>query len=136
MELESAIDSSVIKFYPFKVGDTLPRVIDWAPMIAEILIDLRDGKSTGFISAKFHNTLVEIIVAVAQEIAQSRVILTGGCFQNRYLLERSVLRLSEAGFKPYWHQRVPTNDGGISLGQIVAATRAAQRMEKREGVAV
>jgi hydrogenase maturation protein HypF len=50
-------------------------------------------------------------------------VLSGGCFQNRYLTERMVQRLREEGFQPYWHQRVPTNDGGIALGQIVAARR-------------
>ncbi|MEQ1645881.1 MAG: hypothetical protein ABL959_20685, partial [Pyrinomonadaceae bacterium] len=49
--------------------------------------------------------------------------LSGGCFQNKYLLERAVSRLNEEGFRPYWHQRVPTNDGGISLGQTIAAAR-------------
>ena len=53
--------------------------------------------------------------------AQRRVVLSGGCFQNRYLTERTVRRLQAEGFQPYWHQRVPPNDGGIALGQIVAA---------------
>jgi hydrogenase maturation protein HypF len=75
------------------------------------------------ISAKFHNALVEGMVSVAQRIGQERVVLSGGCFQNRYLTERAVHQLREAGFRPYWHQRVPPNDGGISLGQIVAALR-------------
>jgi hydrogenase maturation protein HypF len=51
------------------------------------------------------------------------VVLSGGCFQNRYLTERAVRRLSAEGFRPYWHQRVPPNDGGIALGQVVAAQR-------------
>ena len=55
-----------------------------------------------------------------------RVVLSGGCFQNRYLTERTVQRLQAAGFRPYWHQRVPPNDGGIALGQIVAALRKAE----------
>jgi hydrogenase maturation protein HypF len=51
------------------------------------------------------------------------VALSGGCFQNRYLTERTVRRLQAEGFHPYWHQRVPPNDGGIALGQVVAAWR-------------
>ena len=51
------------------------------------------------------------------------MVLSGGCFQNRYLTERAVARLREAGFRPYWHQRIPPNDGGIALGQLVAASR-------------
>ena len=134
IELESVIDPKVTEPYPFEIGVGVPRIIDWAPMIGEMLIDLRRGKSAGFISAKFHNTLADVIVEVARMIAQPKIVLTGGCFQNRYLLERSVLRLSQVGFRPYWHQRVPTNDGGIALGQVVAAARASRRMASTEGV--
>ena len=136
MELESVIDSGVWELYPFEIGNGLPQIIDWAPIIGEILVDLRREKSPGSISAKFHNTLAEVIVEVARTTAQPKVVLTGGCFQNRYLLERSVLRLSQAGFRPYWHQRVPTNDGGIALGQAVAAARVSRRMASTEGAAV
>jgi len=64
------------------------------------------------------------VVAVAKRIGERRVVLGGGCFQNRYLTERIVNRLREEKFSPYWHQRVPPNDGGIALGQVVAALRA------------
>ena len=56
-----------------------------------------------------------------KHVGEQRVVLTGGCFQNRYLTERAVRRLQAEGFQPYWHQRVPPNDGGIALGQVVAA---------------
>ena len=65
-------------------------------------------------------------MAVAKETGQRRVVLSGGCFQNRYLTERTVLRLRKEGFLPYWHQRVPPNDGGIALGQILAALRESK----------
>jgi hydrogenase maturation protein HypF len=95
--------------------------LDWSSMVEAILADLKRGLPIGQISAQFHNALAEAIVSVARQIGQPRVVLSGGCFQNRYLTERSVQRLQEAGFRPYWHQRVPPNDGGISLGQAVAA---------------
>jgi len=136
MELESVIEPEVTEVYPFELSNAVPQIIDWAPMIGEILVDLRRGISPGVISAKFHNSLAEIIVEVGRQVVTPKIVLTGGCFQNRYLLERSVLRLSQAGFRPYWHQRVPTNDGGIALGQVVAAARASRRMETTEGVAV
>jgi len=60
-------------------------------------------------------------VDAAAQIGEKNVVLSGGCFQNRYLTERMVSRLLGAGYRPYWHQRVPPNDGGISLGQITAA---------------
>jgi hydrogenase maturation protein HypF len=94
------------------------------------LFDLQKGDSAGIISAKFHNTLTEIIVAVACKVGEPRVLLTGGCFQNRILIERSVRRLSEAGFQPYWHQRVPPNDGGIALGQTIAAARSSPEVKR------
>jgi hydrogenase maturation protein HypF len=74
-------------------------------------------------AAKFHNALVEAIVSVAARVGEECVLLTGGCFQNRYLIERAIQRLRKAHFSPYWHQRIPPNDGGIALGQIVAASR-------------
>jgi hydrogenase maturation protein HypF len=98
-------------------------VMDWSPMIEAILVDVQQGVSVGIISAKFHNALAEGIVAVAKRTGQNRVVLSGGCFQNRYLTERAVRRLQAEGFRPYWHQRVPPNDGGIALGQVVAALR-------------
>jgi hydrogenase maturation protein HypF len=84
---------------------------------------VRFGVPRGIISAKFHNTLAEAIIAVAERVALEKVVLSGGCFQNRYLTERVVGRLRTRGFQPYWHQRVPPNDGGIALGQLIAVSR-------------
>ena len=140
MELEFAIQPCVCESYSFEIKGCSPSVVDWRPMIEEIVEDARRGQPAGVIAGKFHNALVEIIVAVARHVGQTRVVLTGGCFQNRYLTERSVQRLLEEGFRPYWHQRVPTNDGGIALGQVVDAARAlsrstaANRIETKEEV--
>jgi hydrogenase maturation protein HypF len=127
MELEFAIQPCVGEAYSFEIKSTSPSVVDWRPMLEQIVEDVRCGLTAGVISAKFHNALVEIIVAVARHVGQTRVVLTGGCFQNRYLTERSVQRLLEAGFRPYWHQLVPTNDGGIALGQMIDAARNLPR---------
>ncbi|MDD2706809.1 MAG: carbamoyltransferase HypF [Verrucomicrobiae bacterium] len=97
------------------------RLIDWAPMVREMVEDVRNRMATGEVAAKFHNALVETIVAMARVAGEPRVVMSGGCFQNRYLTERAVRRLREEGFRPYWHQRIPPNDGGIALGQLVAA---------------
>ena len=96
-------------------------IIDWEPMIDAILDDITTDVSLPDISVKFHNTLVEMAVAAAKQVGETKVALSGGCFQNKYLTERMVQRLSEEEFRPYWHQRVPPNDGGIALGQVVAA---------------
>ena len=95
--------------------------IDWEPMIRGILQDCRRSVPAGVIAARFHNTIAAMAVAVAGEIGEKRIALSGGCFQNKYLTERVVSELKERGFQPYWHQRIPTNDGGISAGQIAAA---------------
>jgi hydrogenase maturation protein HypF len=96
-------------------------IVDWSTLVQDILADLKRKLPVGLISAKFHNTLAEIIVATARRVGQSQVALSGGCFQNRYLTERVAVRLEQEGFRPYWHQRIPPNDGGIALGQIIAA---------------
>jgi hydrogenase maturation protein HypF len=94
--------------------------IDWAPLVRAVVDDTRSGCATGIIAARFHNAMVEAMVGVARQAGFERVVLSGGCFQNRYLLERAVGRLGAEGFRPCWPQRVPPNDGGISLGQVVA----------------
>jgi hydrogenase maturation protein HypF len=93
---------------------------DWSLLIRSILADKNGGVSVAEISAKFHNALAEVVVEAAKKFGQPRVALSGGCFQNRYLTERIVTRLRAENFQPYWHQRVPTNDGGIALGQVFA----------------
>jgi hydrogenase maturation protein HypF len=106
-------------------------VLDWSPMIEAILSDVQKGVAIGRISAKFHNALAEAVVTVAKKTGERRVVLSGGCFQNRYLTERTVRRLQAEGFQPYWHQRVPPNDGGIALGQVVAALRDQQIVNRK-----
>jgi hydrogenase maturation protein HypF len=121
MELEFALDGVEIDaVYPMRFVDP---IIDWEPLIRAMIKEIRDGVANGEIAAKVHNTVVEMIVTIAHRAGESRVVLSGGCFQNQYLTERTVRRLREEGFAPYWHQRVPPNDGGISLGQAVAAMR-------------
>jgi hydrogenase maturation protein HypF len=122
MELEFAVERfETDARYEFEITG---EIVDWAPMIRAIVADVKAGLVPGEIAARFHNTLAEIIVTVARRVGEPRVALSGGCFQNRCLTERAVLRLREAGFRPYWHQRVPPNDGGIALGQAVAASFA------------
>jgi len=127
--LEAVIDPEAIgeDSYPLPwqwSDDGATVALDWTPTIAEIADDLADGVAVGVISCKFHHTLVEAIVATARRVGESSVFLSGGCFQNRYLSERAIARLRQAGFTPYWHRQIPPNDGGIALGQIVARLRA------------
>jgi hydrogenase maturation protein HypF len=96
-------------------------LIDWRPMLNAILEDLRKGTNPDKIAARFHVGLAEGVVRVAQAAGLPRVVLTGGCFQNRLLLSLVRQRLEEAGFTVYSHALVPPNDGGLSLGQAVIA---------------
>lgn len=147
MELEFAIgEARTEEAYPFRVSDYSfwtdappatnnrssirnPAIaIDWEPMILAIAKDVKHRQAIEIIATKFHNTLAEIIVDLARTIGEKRIVLTGGCFQNKYLTERAVRRLMDEGFKPYWHQRVPPNDGGIALGQVMAAVLEKGKM--------
>jgi hydrogenase maturation protein HypF len=129
MMVEFAVQEGVQDGYPVSLLDSgggEPLVFDWEPLVRAILRDRERGVEVGVICAHLHNTLADLIVEVARRVALERVVLTGGCFQNRYLTERAFHRLQEAGFQPFTHQRVPPNDGGIALGQIaVAATKVA-----------
>jgi hydrogenase maturation protein HypF len=127
MELEFLIQYAELEGrYDFQLKNmkkygNFPRfIIDWESMVRGILQDVKKKTPVSEISLKFHNTLIEMGVAAAKRVGCSKVALSGGCFQNKYLTEGMVQRLREEGFLPYWHQRVPPNDGGISLGQIVA----------------
>lgn len=117
-----ACEESSDAAYSMNIEQTqFPMIVDWRPGLEAMLEDIRAGVARAAIATKFHNTLVEGIIQVAHQVGLERVALSGGCFQNRYLTEQSVRRLSQEGFRPYWHQRVPPNDGGICLGQVVAA---------------
>ncbi|MEP0822451.1 MAG: carbamoyltransferase HypF [Ignavibacterium sp.] len=120
MELEyAALEADTREQYDVElVTSRHPIVLDWAPMIKGILADSEARVSARAISAKFHNTLANTILRVAQAVGQNRVVLSGGCFQNSFLMTRTVHLLADHGIRPYWHQRIPPNDGGIALGQI------------------
>jgi hydrogenase maturation protein HypF len=134
MELEFAIHPGIEETYPFELRGEMPSMIDWQPMVESIIADLGRGEPVGVLAAKFHNTLVEMIMAVAQKVDEPKVVLTGGCFQNLYLLERAIQRLREEGFAPCWHQRIPPNDGGIALGQVIAVAAAMQTATSPQNV--
>lgn len=120
MSLEFAARGWVDDFmYP--VHSACP--IDWAPMLAALRVDLLAGCEVGLMAARFHRWLVEMLIDVARRAGQKTVVLSGGCFQNRALLEMAVARLRDEAFDVYWPRQVPPNDGGIALGQAVAAAR-------------
>jgi len=119
--LESIAETNIKDAYPFeiKTGDIME--VDFKTTIRNIVKDFIKNKSKGLISARFHNTIVEIIHKVVKELRDryslNDIILCGGVFQNLYLLEKTLERLREDNFKLHIHEKVPTNDAGISLGQ-------------------
>jgi hydrogenase maturation protein HypF len=146
MELEFSIQGNLSEsFYPVDLIEVEPLdrsqkfsgpydlnykyQLDAAPLIQELSKDILEKLSLSHMATKFHNALVESIVSVAKRVGEERVVLSGGCFQNRYLTERAVHRLRQESFRPYWHQRIPPNDGGLALGQIFAASWIEKRNE-------
>jgi hydrogenase maturation protein HypF len=110
---------------PFAVrgSDDRPQVIDWVPPLVELIKERKRGAPPEPLAAALHDGLSAAIVDVARRVGRRRVVLTGGCFQNVRLTERTVDLLSAAGFAPYFHHRIPPNDGGLAVGQAVFAAR-------------
>jgi hydrogenase maturation protein HypF len=127
MALEAAIaglETDAIYPYRILVQPDQPLQFDPAPMLRMIETDL-ENKAIATIAAQFHNTLIAGLVKIIHHLRErypeiQKIVLTGGCFQNRYLLERALQQLERQGFLVGYHQQVPSNDGGIALGQIWA----------------
>jgi hydrogenase maturation protein HypF len=119
--------------YEFDIEDGEPAIIDFRAMIAAIVRDISKGTAAGEISSRFHNTLsfaiVEICTRIRELIGLNRVCLSGGSFQNAYLLHRTVQNLRTRGFGVFLHSVVPANDGGIALGQAVITNALLRRGE-------
>jgi len=120
MRLESAIAARTDEYYPFSSGET----IGFGDMFRGIVSDL-DSVDTSMIAIKFHNTIARIILDVCMRIKKEtglrKVVLSGGVFQNRYLLGKASTLLSGRGFTVFTNHQVPVNDGGVSLGQLFLA---------------
>jgi hydrogenase maturation protein HypF len=126
IELEMMADQGVKERYPFTIHqDKTPMVIDPGEMIRAIVRDLIDGTPSARISGKFHRTIARLITETCEAIRSkeelNRVVLSGGVFQNFFLLPLVTEGLKSSGFDVYTHHLVPANDGGISLGQAVIA---------------
>ena len=126
IELEAATVPNDPVFYPFQLDVTaVPWTVDPREIVRAVLGDLRAGTPKGVIATRLHNTVVEIVRAVCMVARRERglktVALSGGCFQNMFLLERITRVLEEKGFDVRSHRLAPTNDGCIALGQAVVA---------------
>jgi len=128
IQLEAIAVSGLEQQYPFEIAENGVWQIDMRPAIESIVRDVLRGRPVGHISTLFHNTVAAIVVEVCRRLRLAdrldRVCLSGGTFQNVYLLERTVAGLRSSGFEVFLHSKVPPNDGGISLGQAVIANRS------------
>ena len=122
MRLESVIDHNTSGYYPYSTTG----IVSFADAFRAIADDLNKC-DLSVISAKFHNTVAMVILSVSlkmrEETLMNKVVLSGGVFQNKYLLEKSIHLLTEKKFEVFANHLVPSNDGGISLGQLIITSK-------------
>jgi hydrogenase maturation protein HypF len=134
MALEAVAADTIEDYYDFELRSTTgkPILIDLGPMFKQIVSDIQKDQAVSIISAKFHNTLAMAFLEMAKAAGESTkittVALSGGVFCNRYLANRLIKLLKKADFTVLFNRGVPSNDGGISVGQaaIAAAAIAAE----------
>ena len=134
IELEMVAAEGVDDAYDWQLLRRTPMVIDPAPLLRGVVTDLLAGVDVGVISARFHNTVAAIVAGVCRAAREKtgvgRVALSGGCFQNVYLLGRTIDALEREDFEVLTHHLVPANDGGIALGQAVVANTRLSGKER------
>jgi hydrogenase maturation protein HypF len=128
IELEQRADPSVRDAYPVRISGDEPFLVHGTDLVQAVLAELEAGVPLPMIAARFHNGVAGAIVAACVRLRTSSgigtVALSGGVFQNQFLLDRTIPALEGRGFRVLTHRYVPPNDGGISLGQVaVAAAR-------------
>jgi len=129
IELEMAADEGDYGSYRFPIVEQDGvNIVRLKELFSGLIQDLKEGTPQARISTKFHCAVAEMVVQMCQRLAKGsnirKVALSGGVFQNRLLLRLTVSALQEASFEVLTHGKVPTNDGGVSLGQAVIANFA------------
>lgn len=121
MCLEASCDLSASGQYRFEIQSGAPLQLDWRPVIREIIEDRRTATPASMMAIRFHRALAQLIVDVADRFPELPVILQGGVFQNRVLVE-SVATLWTADRQPLGLPGViPPNDGGLAVGQLAVS---------------
>lgn len=122
IELEALVDPAESGAYAFRL---LPDVVDPLPVIAAVVADVRAAVPLPAIAARFHNGVAQMVAALCRQLRETSdlnaVALSGGVWQNMTLLRATLPLLAADGFTVYTHRRVPTNDGGLALGQAAVA---------------
>jgi hydrogenase maturation protein HypF len=126
MELEAKAEMSMSEGLPFTITEKDGEfIVDFSDAVKAAVEMRRQGAAVNIMASAFQATLPRLFAAMAERIREKtelrRVVLSGGCFQNRMLLEESTRELSKEGFEVFSHSRIPTNDGCIALGQAVCA---------------
>ncbi len=126
--LEGVLDDSENGSYGLEIGvQSGMMIFDWRQMIRDIVDDVKAGCGKGVISAKFHRAMARLLVDSAvlmkKKTGCNTVALSGGVFQNAFLLGNGIENLQKRGFQVYSNEKVPANDGGISFGQAAAAAK-------------
>jgi hydrogenase maturation protein HypF len=123
MALEAIIEDDIEEYYDFELIREVgkPLQLDLSGMFRQLVDDVKKELDASILSAKFHNTLSIALLAMAK-LARERmkldtVALSGGVFCNRYLTNRLINQLRENGFRVLFNREVPSNDGGLSIGQ-------------------
>jgi hydrogenase maturation protein HypF len=125
VELEQLADPWETSAYPVAITEGEPFELATAGLVRAVVADILAGVAPPLIAARFHNGLADAAVAACLRVRETTglavVALSGGVFQNVLLTDRLCTGLRAGGFRVLTHCRVPTNDGGISLGQAVVA---------------
>ncbi len=125
MWLEGIADKSEAQGYSMETSGACPLVLNPRPLIRKLVEDILLGTPQGIVAARFHNSIADATVRALTSLSHQLNIhelgLSGGCFQNKLLTEGVLKRFCESGLKARFHKLVPPNDGGIALGQAVAA---------------
>jgi hydrogenase maturation protein HypF len=136
VELEQLASVGEDDAYELPVPAAIPFEIYGADLVRSVVDDLRACTSVDVVAARFHNSVALMIVKACAAIRTMRglalVALSGGVFQNQLLLRRTVRLLEEAGFRVLTHRQVPTNDAGISFGQVAVAAARDRAAVARE----
>ena len=122
IRLEAIADPDERKTYEFPIQGSQFLL---KPVLEQILTDLHQNLPQSTISAKFHNAILQLTLEVCEQLRSetdlNTVAISGGVWQNKRLINNIIPALEKAGFTPLWHHQVPTNDGGVALGQLLTA---------------